>query len=343
MIRASLFVDDDVSTVWCGERGFVRDSAPLVLFCLGDAPEPISLHAQRNRRKKGARKALSLTGRPRAHAPPRGTAATRHPGASLLGRRPCRPTPCRGARSRQGQTGTGKNAFQTSWALNERVRSVELSDSPCFDIRSPLIACLADVRLGGDGRQGSRPSSPSQEANGCGPRSGVRSRGCPKGQAILGVRFFRRFLCAFKETGSGASPIRIETPCIESRPKPTTTRCRNVGWGKRSAPQRMQRRSCWGSLRSPQPTGALLTDSPCFDVSSHLIARKVARRDKRSWAAFLSPLSLRTQRKGFGRVATKNRNYRSLFAPEISHHTRLTNTAPNPTPWGRRPLMGIPA
>ena len=45
-----------------------------------------------------------------------------------------------------------------------------------------------------------------------------------QGQAILGVRFIRsRFLCALKEIGSGASPIRIETPCIESRPKRTGT------------------------------------------------------------------------------------------------------------------------
>jgi hypothetical protein len=55
----------------------------------------------KERRPKG----LVPAGRPRAHTPPRGTAATRHPGASLLERHPCRPTPSRGARSRQGLTG----------------------------------------------------------------------------------------------------------------------------------------------------------------------------------------------------------------------------------------------
>ena len=33
-------------------------------------------------------------------------------------------------------------------APHKPVQSTSLSDSPCFDVRSPLIACLANVRLG---------------------------------------------------------------------------------------------------------------------------------------------------------------------------------------------------
>jgi hypothetical protein len=38
-----------------------------------------------------------------------------------------------------------------------------------------------------------------------GPVQGYVREVARQGQAILGVRFFRRFLCAFKEIGSGAS------------------------------------------------------------------------------------------------------------------------------------------
>jgi hypothetical protein len=83
-----------------------------------------------------------------------------------------------------------------------------------------LIACLANVRLGGDGREGSRPSSPSPGRR----MAAVPVQACVRevarqGQAILGVRFFRRFLCALKEIGSGASPRSSESSHIESRPK----------------------------------------------------------------------------------------------------------------------------
>jgi hypothetical protein len=38
-------------------------------------------------------------------------------------------------------------------------------------------------------------------------------------QSAFGVRFFRRFLCALKEIGSGASPRSIKSIGIESRTK----------------------------------------------------------------------------------------------------------------------------
>ena len=195
---------------------------------------------------------------------------------SLLGRRPCRPTPSRGARSRQGHTGTGEskpNALREFEILNRFVWSAMPSDSPCFDVRPPLIACLADVRLGGDGRQDAGQAALRRKRMAAGPVQACVREVARQGQAIRGARFFCIFLCAVKERCSGASPIQIESPCLESRPKPTTTLCRtqssqrwyfgNVGRDKRSAPQRMQRRSCWGSLRLPQPTGAVTPVQAC--------------------------------------------------------------------------------
>ena len=51
-----------------------------------------------------------------------------------------------------------------------------------------------------------------------------------QGQAISGVRFFRRFLCAFKEIGSGASLIQIGDPYLESRTKQATMACKHRGF-----------------------------------------------------------------------------------------------------------------
>ncbi|MEJ2676941.1 MAG: hypothetical protein P8011_17460, partial [Acidihalobacter sp.] len=67
-----------------------------------------------------------------------------------------------------------------------------------------LIACLASVRLGGDGRQDAGQAALRRTRMAAGPvQACVREVAC-QGQAILGVRFFRRFLCALKEKIAGS-------------------------------------------------------------------------------------------------------------------------------------------
>ena len=106
---------------------------------------------------------MTLTGKPRAHTPSRGTAVTRHPGASLLGRRPCRPTPSRGARSRQGLTGTGEskqNVSQTFDLLPSKLMTISLRISPVLTFAPPDR--LPRERAGRGWPAGRRPSSLSQ-------------------------------------------------------------------------------------------------------------------------------------------------------------------------------------
>ena len=95
------------------------------------------------------------------------------------------PEPGRTFEARPNGNHTSKqNAPQTSGCLNQLVRSPLLSDSHCFDVRPPLIACLANVRLGGDGRQGCRPSSPSPgRRTAAGPVQGCVREVARQGQA----------------------------------------------------------------------------------------------------------------------------------------------------------------
>jgi hypothetical protein len=172
----------------------------------GDAPEPLSLHAQRKRRKKGTRKALTLranlkrTPRPGA---PQALAILAKPARAAS----CRPTPRRGARLRQGHTGTGEskqNAPQTPERPNLLVRNTSLPDSPCFDVRSPLIACLANVRLSGDGRQDAGQAALRRTRMAAGPVQACVREVARQGQVI-----------------SVASPRLNEVAPFESRTKYT--------------------------------------------------------------------------------------------------------------------------
>jgi hypothetical protein len=92
---------------------------------------------------------------------------------------------------------------------------------------------------------GRRPSSPSPGRRmAAGPVQACVREVARQGQAILGVRFFRRFLCALKEIGSGASPRQIEAASRESRTKPSperqhksTFKDRNPRLGRQNRPK----------------------------------------------------------------------------------------------------------
>ena len=234
---------------------------------------------------------------------PSGQTSSAHPGTghrrhlpswqSLLGRPPCRPTPCRGARSRQGLTGPERqnrtypkrmgcalDYRNVGWGKHSapqrgRCRSCwgsshspQPTENLCFDVGLPPDRLPRGRAPERGWLTGSQPSSPSPGWRmAAGPVQGHVREVARQGQAIRGARFFCIFLCAVKERCSGASLRLSEASHRESRPKPTTTLCRtqssqrcyfvNVGWGKRRTPQRLQRRSYWGSLRSPQPMEAV--------------------------------------------------------------------------------------
>jgi hypothetical protein len=96
----------------------------------------------------------------------------------------CRPTPRRGARSRQGHTGTGEskqNAPQTFEYLNQLVRNTSLRTRSVLTFGPPDR--LPRERAPGRGWLTGMSAKQllAWMANSCEPRSGVRSRGCPTG------------------------------------------------------------------------------------------------------------------------------------------------------------------
>jgi hypothetical protein len=218
----------------------------VFLIDRGDAPEPISLSAQRNRRKKRTPRIVCPYGQPRERTPERGPQpfAVRAKGC-LAGFPAGHPRP--GARSRGKRSGGSErqNTDSVGWGeCNEPQHDLRRphwgslhSPQPtpsireCAAHRSGVRSVLTPrfpVGLASSARPGAgsggrtppeRPFAGMRMA--ALPRDGVCARGLPVRDKASRAPFFRLFLWACKEIGSGASPRSIESGNVQSRPKRT--------------------------------------------------------------------------------------------------------------------------
>jgi hypothetical protein len=169
----------------------------------GDAPEPISLSAQRNRRKKRTPEIACPYGQPRERTPERGSQpfAVRAKGC-LAGIPAGHPRPDAHSRGKRSGGIERQNPVSVGWGE---------CNAPQHELHRPRWGAL-------------RLPQPTPSIRECAAhRFEVRSVLTPRfpsGSRPFG-RFFRLFLCPVKERCLGASPRLNEVAPFESRTKYT--------------------------------------------------------------------------------------------------------------------------